>query len=48
MVIKVYQLEKATKIFDQFSKEGFVMDMWNYNEFLYWCFLGMEEHKEVK
>jgi len=31
--MKVWQLRKATEVFDEFKNEGFVLDMWNYNEF---------------
>ena len=46
--MKVWQLKKATEVFDQFKNEGFVLDMWNYNEFLYYAFLGVDIDKAKK
>ena len=40
--MKVWQLKKATEIFEQFKNEGFVLDMWTYNEFLFWAFQGVD------
>lgn len=36
--MKVWELKKATEVFDMFKNEGFVLDMWTYNEFLYYAF----------
>ena len=46
--MKVWQLRKAAEVFDQFKNEGFVLDMWTYNEFLYWCFAGVDLDKAKK
>lgn len=46
--MKVWQLKKATELFEQFQNEGFVLDMWNYNEFLYYAFLNVDLDKAKK
>ena len=45
--MKVWQLKKATEIFDHFKNEGFVLDMWTYNEFLFWAFQGVDQKELV-
>jgi len=46
--MKVWQLQKATEVFEQFKNNGFVLDMWTYNEFLYYAFLGVDLSKAKK
>lgn len=46
--MKVWQLRKATEVFEQFKNNGFVLDMWDYNEFLYYAFLGVDLSKAKK
>jgi hypothetical protein len=47
-IMKVWQLQKATEVFEQFKNEGFVLDMWTYNEFLYYAFLGVDLPQAIK